>query len=337
MSQRIIIKPEAIIAAMKQLENGSFGSIENDAFEIRQETTSPLNGFEIGKDFYHCQECDIAIRRHGEQILEAFPNCCENHRKLLNEKWFKKTDYSYLPDKLANTLAYTYHCITKNIYEFDWFKRITDYIQYTIRSYGQLPADLGPPVGLQQYLEYVQRILVNDLISEKEKRELLQNWLKELSSPPSKQAEAPDLNILATTYRQWLKEFPFEITFLNHLKPHFENKLPIIEKFDEPNIYNNQVSGTLVTTDKLLENLYHTTDTILTEINTLQLYQTGKISEPNQLQLELLLAKRRHQLSVGYSNKSPDEKIKYRRIIKKWLKDEREFMKNLIEISKSFP
>ncbi|UZJ63964.1 hypothetical protein OKW96_16350 [Sphingobacterium sp. KU25419] len=89
MKQRII-KPEAIIAAMKQVESGNFGSIESDAFEIQQENTRPLDGFEIGKDFYHCKDCDTTIRGRGQEIFKAFPDCCENHRKLLNEKWFSK-------------------------------------------------------------------------------------------------------------------------------------------------------------------------------------------------------------------------------------------------------
>ncbi|UZJ63963.1 hypothetical protein OKW96_16345 [Sphingobacterium sp. KU25419] len=232
-------------------------------------------------------------------------------------------------------MAYTYHCIDQNIDDLNYFKIITDYIHYTIQSYGQFPAGFGPPLGLQEYLEFVQRVVDGDSIPDKEKRERLIYWLAERLSLPRKRADSPDLNILLSTYRQWLKEFPFELTFLNHLKPNFENKLPFIERFEQPNMYNNHVAATLVTKSQLLEHLFQTTDAILTQINTLQLYQVGQINEPTKLQLELVLAKRRLQLSVGYSNKSSDDKIKYRRIIKKWLKDEREFIKCLVEIGKS--
>lgn len=334
MKQRII-KPEAFIAAITQANNGSFGSMDSDAFEMQQETTRPIPGFQAGKDFYHCQECETKVRHRGGEILKAFPDCCENHRKLIEQKWFAKTDYSYLPDKLVNTLAYTYHCIANSINDPDWFKRITDYIEYTIQSYGQFPEGFGPPLGLNEYLEYIQLALVKEFVPDKEKLELLLKWLKELRSPPTKRADTPDLHILMATYKQWLKEFPFELTFLNHLKPHFENRLPFVERLEDTNLYTNLTTAKLVTKDQLLEYLFKTTNTILTTINTHQLYGAGKISEPNRILLDLVLAERRQRLLVGYTNPSPDEEVRYRRILKEWIKDEREFIKALIEIGQS--
>lgn len=334
MKQRFT-KVEALINAVKEANSGKLGSVNSDAFEMQQEVTKPLKGFQMGKDIYHCQDCEIEIRKLGEKMLDDFPDCCNNHQKLKKQKWFSKADYNYLPDKFVNTLAYTYHCITQSIEDCNWFKKIVDYIDYTIQSYGQFPTGFGPPLGLNEYLESIQRLLEKNVISDKEKNELLLKWLKERRSPPSSQVETPDLNILFATYKQWLKEFPFELAFLNHLKPQFENKLPFIERFEETNMYTNLTKATLVTKNQLLEYLIKTTNTILTTINTHQLYAEGKLNEPNRILLDLLLAERRHKLTAGYINESPDEEVRYRRILKEWLKDEQQFMKSLVEIGKS--
>ena len=126
--------------------------ISSEDFEIKQELTQPLDGYEAPIGFPNCCENHTQIFEIGAERFEAFPNCCQGQKNLNSAKWFKRTNYSYLPEKLVTTISYTWHCISKCIENIDWYKEITDYIEYTKGSYGQFPDGYGSPFGLELYL-----------------------------------------------------------------------------------------------------------------------------------------------------------------------------------------
>lgn len=327
-----ITKPDAFLAAMKQVECGEFGQIDADAFGWLPSEIQPIEGFEPGKHFYHCKNCHERFILMGQEILNKFPNCCDAHRKLKNQSWFKKSDYEKLPSMLANTLAYTWHCVETNIdNDKNWFKLITDYIEIAIKSFGQFPSGFGSQLGAANYVEFVGKMFEPGLIEDEIKRNKLANWLIDREQPPSEDRSV-DLNILLHIYRQWLKEFPFEISFLSDLKPYFERQFPVIESISEPNLYNGMIAAKIQTKEGLLQWLLKITDDILREVNGLKLYEAGKLTDTAKHTLELVNAQRRQKLKVGYTNASPDADKRYRRILKEWLRDEVAYAKELKKI-----
>jgi hypothetical protein len=128
-------------------------------FEIKQTETAPLDGFEWHTDtkdsekkFPFCCEGHEKIYQFGIERLTAFPDCCADHKKLKKATWFNKTNYNYFPLKLVTTVSYTWHCIGKCIDNDNWYKEITDYIDYTKKSYGQFPKGYNSPLGVHEYL-----------------------------------------------------------------------------------------------------------------------------------------------------------------------------------------
>ena len=337
MKQRII-KPEAFFKATEEVKKGRVGMMESDAFEVLQEETFPLDSYEEPENFPHCCEYHSSLYKIGQDKYDSFPDCCEYHKKLKTARWFKKEDYSYLPLKLVKTLAYTWHCIEKNIDHENWHKEIADYVVYTKMSYGQLPDGFGSSIGESTYLYNLEKRLESDVELPVDKRQALLEMVKEFSAPvpESRMAkELPDLNILDGIYRDWLNVFPFELSFFQRLKPYFVKQRPLLNSISEPNLYTGYVAGQLKTQQGLLDWLLQATDIILKEINTLTLHEQGKLTNAESVQLELLLAERRQQVKQGYTNTSPDAKTRYRRILKAWLRDEKKFVKDLIPVLKA--
>lgn len=330
-----IIDPEAFKKAGREVGAGRYGELSMSAMEIVQEETIPLEGYEEKENFPHCCEYHSSLYKIGQDYYDKFPNCCEEHHRLKTAKWFKKEDYSYLPLKLVRTLSYTWYCIEKSIHNENWYKEIGDYIVYTKESYGQLPNGYGNPIGKELYLENLVKGLESNAVVRggipDEKRQVLLEMVKEFANPTPKEEirEMPDLNVLNRTYREWLSVFPFEISFLQYLKPYFENQRPFIESMTEANLYNGMVGAKVISQEGLVNWLLTVTDSIIKEINTLNLHKRGELSDVANVQLELLLAERRQKLDEGYFNASPDAQTRYRRILKAWLKDEKKFIKDL--------
>jgi hypothetical protein len=65
------------------------------------------------------------------------------------------------------------------------------------------------------------------------------------------------------------------------------------------------------------------------EINSLKLYEEGKLNEIDNYKLEIIL-KKRLKLDEGYKNDSKSNDFRYRKILKSWLADEIEFVKRTI-------
>jgi len=115
----------------------------------------------------------------------------------------------------------------------------------------------------------------------------------------------------------------------SHLKKDFENKLPIIQR--EGTFYNEKTESleiNLFSNESFHKFLASKTAIILSEINTMSLYQDGQISDIQKLKLELLLNERRTKLE-SQALKSMCENPDYIEFIKDWFKDEKAFIEEL--------
>lgn len=192
-----VINPEAFIKAIEDMQcrKTHIAQISSEDFEIKQYETQPLEGYEEPKGFPNCCEKHKAFLRIGAERFAEFPNCCEGHKKLNTAEWFRKENYSYMPMKLVNTLSYTWHCIAKCMNNPNWYKEITDYIEYTKGSFGQFPHDFGSPLGTELYLYNLERNIEAEDEIPAEKKESLLAFIKKYSEPVA-DVEQTDINLL---------------------------------------------------------------------------------------------------------------------------------------------
>ncbi len=324
-----IINVEAFLNAFEAVNCGEahVAQISSKDFEIKQSLTQPLDGFEAPKGFPNCCENHKRIFQIGVERFASFPDCCEGHRKLNSAKWFKKENYSYLPEKLVTTIDYTCHCISKCIENPGWFKEITDYIEYTKGSYGQFPDGYGSQFGLELYLYNLEKNIDNEKEIPSEKKERLLAFIRKYNEPVE-EIEQTDLNILIGKYKEWLKIFPFELSFLSHLKPHFERQMPILSGKGKTNIYTGLTGFKITTKKELISFLVSTTLIIIKEINTRQLYQNNLLNDAKEMQVEIALAKRRVELEELDKSDWKD-RHSYIKLLKEWLKGEKIFVKEI--------
>ena len=337
MSRTInVINPEAFINAFDDMNCGKthIAQISSEDFEIKQEETQPLKGYETPKGFPNCCENHKNIFRIGVERFADFPNCCAGHKNLNKAKWFKKVNYSYMPMKLVNTLSFTWHCIAKCMDNPNWYKEITDYIEYTKGSFGQFPHGYGAPLGAELYLYNLERNIEAEVEIPVAKKEKLLSFIRKYNEPV-KEVEQTDINLLVSKYKEWLKIFPFELSFFNHLKPYFERQMPILSGKGETNIYTGITGFKIKTKKELISFLASSTLLIIKEINTRQLYQKNLLNDEKGIQVEIVLAKRKIEIEALDKSDWEDRKG-YIKLLKQWLKGEREFLKEIGLLFKEF-
>lgn len=317
--------------------NKPFIEIDAEHFTLSAFETKPIEGYEAptnketGEQFPNCCPFHKSVFEGAESWFSKFPNCCDQHKAMVSKWWYNKANYSGIAEKIVKQLSYTEHHISERINIDDWYKDITDYIEYNVSSFGH------PAIGLHLYLGNVQ-LYIKNTNSEipKIKRQRLIEFIETYYNSPKEQTKT-DLNILYSTYQKWLKVFPFEISFFSTLKPHFEKQLPILNSKPETNKYTGLAKVKMHTKGSLIDVLLNLTNNLLTQINTTTLYEKGLLTEPQKIKLELVLNERKMKLKQGYVNSSKDEEQRYRKILKEWFADEKRFIDEVTPIVKALP
>ena len=310
---------------VKDLSTKPFVQIGSDNFWEFGYDTKPFAEYELPKNFPNCCSYHSDVKKRLAAWMDKFPNCCANHKKLISKSWFKKEKYIHIPDKILIQLSYTENFITKIIETDNWYKEITDYIEYTIDSFGT------PNIGGDRfyfYLElWVQNIKALDFEFPKWKRNQIIEFLDTISSPPKN--PQTDLNILYSTFQKWLKTFP-SLPFFINMKESFENKIPLNILLYEPeyNKFKGVTKSKLRTKGELIQMLITSTKSILSSVDTPSLLKKKIITNNEKYQIDLLNEQhkiKQNSLLVEYSK--PESK--YVKIIKKWLKNEKDYLKEL--------
>lgn len=317
--------------------NKPFIEIDAEHFTLSAFETKPIEGYEAptnketGEQFPNCCPFHKSVFEGAESWFLKFPNCCDQHKAMVSKWWYNKANYSGIAEKIVKQLSYTEHHISERINIDDWYKDITDYIEYNVSSFGH------PAIGLHLYLGNVQHYIKNTNSEiPKIKRQRLIEFIETYYNSPKEQTKT-DLNILYSTYQKWLKVFPFEISFFSTLKPHFEKQLPILNGKPETNKYTGIAKAKMHTKGSLIDVLLNLTNNLLTQINTTTLYEKGLLTEPQKIKLELVLNERKMKLKQGYVNSSKDEEQRYRKILKEWFADEKRFIDEVTPIVKALP
>ena len=318
-----------------------FIEIEAKNFIMHPQEAQPIDGYEFpvnddGIKFPYCCETHSELYKSAREYLNKFPDCCDAHKEFATKPFFNRALYDGVAERLVNQCSYTEFMINERINNEDWYEDITDYIDYNIRCFGH------PPVAANHYINYIEiRIKDKDLIADKLKQERILEYFSTAYSPVDKakknKRENTDLNVLYELYQKWLKIFPFEISFLSHLKPKFERMLPFVRGKGKTNRYTGLTAFKAHTKSSLIEFLLNITNALLTQINTSVLYQNGILKEPERIKLEIIVSERKLKLDKGYVNKSKTEEQRYRKILKEWFADEKTFIDEVTPLLKALP
>ena len=295
--------------------------------------TKPTKG---EHDYNTCENCqkslktvheDLTKRFVGTENKKGFPHCCAYHANLTNVKDYKKADFVNAPELTAKKIIYTHQHIKNNYKSDEYYKDITDYIEYTINSFGQMPKGCGEPLFVSFYLSYIKNTINNNKDIPKPKRKALLDYIQ--NNYHNETEEQIDLNVLLDIYQKWLKTFPFEINFFKNLKNYFEKIIPILSGKPEVNKYSGIATTKIHTKSSLIDVLLHLTNSLLTKINSHSLYERGLLSKPEKIKLELVINERKLKLEQGYANNSQNEEQQYKEILKDWFADEKAFIDEL--------
>lgn len=347
MNKINIINKEKFLNAFKNCGDAPFFELESDSFSLEFSEVKPIIGYELPVNEKTGTTYPLCCKHH-EYIFESvkawynkFPNCCDGHKKLLSTTWFKKEKYESVINKVISQISFTEHHITTQINIDDWEKDICDYIEANIQSFGQLPSGYGSPIGLSFYLDNIKdrlqdsKWIKGNQIPFKKAKKLYEALEKKFYLEKPNNSTKTDLNVLHEIYKDWLNIFPFEISYLKNIKEYFLKQFPILDGEKETNKYTGISKHKIHTKESLILSLLKTTNDLLTKINTAVLFENNLLDNPNALKIELLLESRKLKLKEGYFNNSKDEETRYRKILKEWLKDEREFMDSITPILKS--
>lgn len=325
-----IIDPKEFAKALLEKDkNGNvFAQVDAAFFGIRESEIKPLDGFVFPENFPNAVCCKAAYQ-DAIDLFAKFPNCCDDHKKLNDAKWFKKDDFAYMPLKLATAIVYTFHCIDSCIENENWYKEITDYIEYAQMSFGSLPKGFGASFGLTLYLESLKNAINNDPDINAEKKERLSQYIDKFYIKADEKAEITDLNILEGIYKRWLKDFPFDIVFFKPLKSYFYTHLPFFSIGEDENMYSHLTTGKIMSKNELITFLTKTTETILQKTNALKLFENGQINEIQKANIDVINANRKLQLDLMIE-KPKGERKQYIKLLKTWLKQEKAYIKDLL-------
>ncbi len=293
-----------------------------------------------------CEGCNKQLTELSKQFTlwiegkhkvgaKPFPYCCKWHEQLLNVKEFNRAYFNGVPEMSAKKVVYTNQLIINKHNTENWYKVITDYIEITVESFGQMPTGCGAPVFLSDYLIYVTDLLNRNKEIQAEKKSRLLEFLNTYQTP--NESPKTDFNILLSTYQKWLKEFPFELnSYFGNLKQHFEKQLPILNGKPEVNIYSGMAKAKMHTKSSLIEALINLNKELLSKINVRELVEKGIISDLNKHRFELESESLRIATSQITKDFSKSE-LQYIKALKKWLNLHKEYFKEIAPLLKALP
>ncbi|WP_282043314.1 hypothetical protein [Winogradskyella flava] len=315
--------------------DSKFVQFKGGEYEVPFET-NPTDGEHTLESCKSCQKEWQRLCNELSEKFDKFPNCCKYHSKLNELNIFKKDDFKNIAESTANKIIFTYHHIINNLDEDNWYDDIIDYVLYTFESFGSFPTGYGEPFRRKYYCESVLDLITNieskitsDSITTIEVKTRI-NKVKKLfeNDTETDSNEDRDFNLLMSKYEEWYKVFPFDLSYFKHLKEKFGKTIPLFTGRTRYNKYLKTTKNEVHTKDSLMVVLLHITKEILTSINGLSLYEKGLITDAEKHQLELIISNRKLEL-FQLSAMPNNSKQEYIKVLKKWFKEEKEFIKEI--------
>lgn len=319
------IDPKAFIEAMSCKEE--FKYIDGKHLYIPPYDVKQPEGYEAKPDFPNCCQTHKYAHEQVNEYFTRFPNCCATHKKLSEMPGFDVQHYSDFPERFLKAVTYTEHVISEKIQNEDWFVDIVDFIEYCWESLGH------PPTLTGYYFRLIRNYINNPpegLAIPDLKKAALTAYLDKKLVPKAKD-ELPDVNKLYNIYHKWLKIFPFHLSFFEGLKQRFDRSLPILANKPTVNKYTHVASAQIAKPEQLLEYLYNLTIHILKQVDTVELYKDGKISDYAKQEMDLINSSHaiRQKALLGEFSKG---EMKYIKALKMWLLHEKQYFKEVSKI-----
>src|SRR5690606_37491440 len=130
-------------------------------------------------DFKNCEGCQNTrkelIRRFtkmfkGNEQKQGFPFCCSHHSNLTKVKEFNRASFANVPEMVADKIIFTNQHIDNKHNAHSYYKDITDYLEYTVESFGKMPTGCGEPLFLSEYFRYVNHLVAQNTKIRKERK-----------------------------------------------------------------------------------------------------------------------------------------------------------------------
>lgn len=290
--------------------------------------TKPHCSFSYPENYPSCCEYHSNLENEIYEWFKKFPNCCEEHIKLSEHKWFKIHDFENVPKKLILQLLYTDNFINTNIKDDNWFDLISEYISYSVESYGT------PAVGAAKYLIYLKNWVKNNFLS----HDIFPNWKRNQIIEfidnfwNSTSKEKTDMNMLYSTFQKWIKIFP-NLEYFNQLKSDFTGRFPMELILYQPttNRFTGITKFKVRTKAELVELLIRSTKKLLGSVKTSEFLKKKIISDKDKYEIDIL--NQHHGLKqTALLDEYSESEIRYVKIIKKWLKNEKNYISELSKI-----
>ncbi len=296
-------------------ENAPFFRIPIEAIEEYGFEPQPFSKCELPKNFPNCCIPHKSLLKQLNDWFIKFPVCCDYHMDFAKNAWFKKTKFDYVVNRILLVDLYTISFIKENIKSENWYKEITDYIDYSMQSFG------FHQIGNFKF----KQILTNRLISEKIIPKYKKNQiLRYLNKSEKNIGKDRDLNLLYLTFQKWLKTIP-DLHHLTVFKEKYRNKVPLdlFSTNKQYNVYLELYTAKVRSEEELLECLINLTKELLKTVTSVDCKNSNDFNSKNYLIAE-------HKIK---QDKLLEEfnltEIKYVTIIRKWLKNEVVFLKKL--------
>lgn len=336
---------------INQLKEHKYSFLKSPVFQAKGSeyevpfSTEPTKGEHSLESCKNCRIQWLFLIDEINKEFEKFPNCCESHKTLNNKTFFNRKDFEGIAEMIANKVMYSYHHIINNIDYEDWYNDITAYLKYTIESFGKMPFGCGEPFQLGNYHRYllnnlknIEKEISSDKISLVEVRTRMNKVKKliDIYNEPLADESKTDLNLLLTKYDEWFKAFPFDLPYFKHLEPRFRKLLPLHTGRTHYNKYLDTTEHEPHTKESLTVFLLQTTQNILTNINGATLYEKGLLNDTEKIAIDLVVQNRKLEL-LEFSAMPNTKKTDYIKVLKKWFKQEKGFIKEITPILKTLP
>lgn len=295
-------------------------------------------GYHSVQECPNCKKNRATLELSFDEHLKKFPNCCDNHKRLLKIKEFDIKFYDDSSSLIADKILFTKGHVINHIGEEDWREEIFDYIEYVIDSFGMHPKDHGNPYQLGNYFKCTKNVIQNLKRSENAELSLdeftnRKNTILDKLRWHSMSKEKWDnhINMLLKTYEKWYFAFPFDIPYFSHLKDKFQQVTPIYQDLKKYNKYLKKEIKTEHTKESLLNLLYNITLEIITSINTKRLHDKGEIKtvqELNEIDKVLFMEKRELEIKA-LKEDSVNTSRSYINKLSEWFEGEQKFIEQL--------
>lgn len=282
----------------------------------------PINEFTGAIYPFHNKLYEKHYNNIQDWYENEFPNCCELHKAVAKKKGFQKKKYRNVAMRVMRQISYTEYFIKKKKNQENWYKEITDYIEYNYISFGD------PYIGIERYIGFLHRqIQVNAYQLSDEQNKKLEVYISYLLSGVDIEAESQlRIKQFNRIYRKWLKFLP-DLEIFSNAKEKLASSYSadLIYETKEYNPYLGSLSGKVRTVEEMLDQLNELTNIVLNSVNTHTYFQDSPIEQKNYYQKKLNDEK--HRVSQSDLLKTVNgQKVSFLKTIKRWLKREKEWM-----------